>query len=266
MTILNASLILFLIALLASAAGFRRVVYFISIGYALSIAVMALAAALIYRAFSLFSGLHLLLLFAWGARLGYFVLRRELQPSFQPTARETEAQYGRADLARKLLVWVGVSLLYVAMFLPGLAHAARPIPGQALLELAGLGVMAGGLVLEAAADQQKSAFKTRSPQAFTNTGLYRWVRCPNYLGEILFWVGSWIAGTPFYHGWLEWAVGLIGLVCIVLVMLGSTRRLELAQDARYGSSLEYQAYIRRVPILIPWVALYSLKKLKIYLG
>ena len=44
------------------------------------------------------------------------------------------------------------------------------------------------------------------------------------------------------------------------------RLLELKQAERYGSDPAYRDYVRRVPILLPLVPLYSLRDLKIYLG
>ena len=139
---------------------------------------------------------------------------------------------------RKILIWVGVSLLYVAMFAPALFTLAETdgLPGGAGLgvQIFGLLVMAGGLGLETLADKQKSDFKAVSPSRFCDAGAYRYVRCPNYLGEILFWVGTWLVGIPVYHTWLHWAISLVGVVCVVLIMLGSTKRLEEKQDERYG--------------------------------
>ena len=59
---------------------------------------------------------------------------------------------------------------------------------------------------------------------------------------------------------------MIGLACIVLIMLGSTKRLEEEQNQRYGDRPEFQDYVRRVPILIPYVPVYSFKSLHVYLG
>jgi hypothetical protein len=49
-------------------------------------------------------------------------------------------------------------------------------------------------------------------------------------------------------------------------MLGSSRRLELKQNERYGADNAYQAYARTTPILFPLVPLYSLRNLKVFLG
>jgi steroid 5-alpha reductase family enzyme len=114
-------------------------------------------------------------------------------------------------------------------------------------------------------DKQKADFKARFPKQYCNVGLYRWVRCPNYLGEITFWVGNWVMGILFYNSPLKWIASSVGLVCIVLIMMGSTKRLENAQDKRYGNQTEYQKYILTVPVLFPFIPVYSLKKVRVFL-
>ena len=132
-------------------------------------------------------------------------------------------------------------------------------------QILGLLLMAGGLVVEGFADKQKSDFKARFPKLFCNIGLYRWVRCPNYLGEITFWVGNFVVGLAFYATALRFGVSIIGALCIVLIMMGSTKRLEESQDRRYGALPDYQAYIKTVPVLFPFVPIYSLKNIRVFL-
>jgi protein-S-isoprenylcysteine O-methyltransferase Ste14 len=67
-------------------------------------------------------------------------------------------------------------------------------------------------------------------------------------------------GIGFYKTALEWVISLIGMVCIVYIMFGSTRRLEKTQISRYGSLPEFQKYSKSVPILIPWLPLFTLQK------
>jgi steroid 5-alpha reductase family enzyme len=270
---LSLMLVLFGLALLISAVGFYRVVYFISIGYAFSIAAMAITAVLLlHQNLTWAAALQNLLLVIWGLRLGIFLVRRELKPAYGKELAEVHARSAGMSLARKAIIWVGVSLLYVIMFTPSL-FVLSPAPGAtapdgvgSLVQWLGLAIMAGALVMESLADQQKSAFKARSPGQFCNAGLYRWVRCPNYLGEILFWVGNWVAALLFYETGLRWLLALSGLVCIVLIMLGSTKRLEAQQDKRYARDPAYQNYVRTTPILIPFAPIYTLHNLRVYLG
>ena len=270
---LSMMLILFGLALLISAVGFYRVVYFISIGYAFSIVAMAITVVVLLRQnLTWAAALQNLLLVVWGVRLGIFLVRRELQPAYGKELAEVHARSAGMPLARKAIIWVGVSLLYVIMFTPSL-FVLSPAPGAtapagvgSLVQWLGLLLMAGALLMETLADQQKSAFKARFPAQFCNAGLYRWVRCPNYLGEILFWVGNWLAALLFYATPLRWLLALSGLVCIMLIMLGSTKRLEAQQDARYGKNPAYQRYVRSTPILIPFAPIYTLHNLRVYLG
>ena len=48
----------------------------------------------------------------------------------------------------------------------------------------------------------------------------------------------------------------------VAVMFSGARRLELRQDKNYGKDPEYQKYVTTVPILVPFIPLYSVKKYK----
>jgi steroid 5-alpha reductase family enzyme len=262
-------LLLLGLALIISAIGFYRVVYFISIGYAFSIGTMAIITPLRYiENLTWASALQNMLLVLWGLRLGIYLVQREFRASYHEKSSSTHQRFAEMAWYIKVLIWVSVSLLYVLMFSPSLfvltASSATSFWITDLVQIAGLVIMGGGLVLEAVADKQKSDFKTAFPRRFCNVGLYRWVRCPNYLGEIIFWVGNWVVGVKAYTSPLKWITSLGGLVGIVLIMIGSTRRLERGQDERYADQPKYQEYIRAVPVLFPFVPVYSLKKICVF--
>ncbi len=270
-TILLEMCILCAAGLLMSAIGFYRVVYFISIGYAFSICLMAIIAPLRFMdELTWVSILQNILFLWWGLRLGIFLVRREAKSSYRGEIAEVHKSSAQMGIPKRALIWVGVSVLYVLMYSPGLFmllqfESALDSTSDYILPVIGLIIMAGGTVLESVADSQKSSFKKSQPRRFCDTGIYRLVRCPNYLGEILFWVGSFIIPIGVYSSPFQWMSVLIGLICIVLIMLGSTKRLEFSQDDRYGKDPEYQEYTKRVPVLIPWIPLYSLKKIKVFL-
>jgi carbon starvation protein CstA len=170
---------------------------------------------------------------------------------------------GPAGLLSKL---TGVAVTYVlpcvflyyflATLLPVDKIIARfyPLFGACLI------IMALGICLEMAADLQKSAAKKKNPYCFVDTGLYRIVRCPNYLGELILWAGVLVSGIGSLHGTLQWAVSVLGFILIVYIMFSGTRRLEIRQDRNYALDSEYLKYIKTVPILLPFVPLYSVKK------
>lgn len=268
--LLTAGLPLLIIALLISSLGFYRVVYFISVGYAFSIVGMALFSTVNhFDNLTWVAALQNLFLVLWGARLGIFLVYREFRTTYRRELTDVAQRSAGMGWSRKAIIWVGVSLLYVLMFSPSLLRMVSETAASSwagyFVEGAGLLLMGGGLLIEAVADRQKSAFKARSPNQFCNEGLYNWVRCPNYLGEITFWVGHWVVGITVYTTPLRWLAPLVGIVCLVLIMMGSTKRLEEKQDKRYGDQPAYQNYIRTVPVLVPFVPVYSLKNVRVYL-
>lgn len=92
------------------------------------------------------------------------------------------------------------------------------------------------------------------------------VRCPNYLSEVVFWTGVFVSGVDTLNSVWQWIGAIIGYVCIVYIMFGGARRLEIRQNRNYGSDKEYQEYVKRTPILIPLVPLYSVEKHKWLVG
>lgn len=257
------------ISFIVTLIGFRNPVHFVSNGYAFAIAGMAAFVAFNFGPqAALLSLLHSAMLLAWGLRLGIFLLRRERQHSFQNEKNAIQRRYGFPPLTAKVVIWIAVSVLYVLMFSPNIFDiTANPalIPGAVLWQSGGLLVMIAGLVLETLADRQKTLFKQRAPRDFCSTGLYAWVRCPNYFAEILFWSGNWLMGIPFYTTPLRWIAATFSWLCLVLIMMGSTKRLERAQAERYGERADYIEYIRSVPVLFPFVPLFSLLKIRVFL-
>lgn len=268
--ILPEILLLFGIALAISSIGFYRVVYFISIGYACSIAAMAVITPVRQLdSLTWTSALQNIFLVLWGLRLGIYLVQREFQASYREELTNIHKRSAGMTWRIKILIWLSVSLLYVLMFSPSLFALLSSTTFSPwlvfLIQVAGLALMGGGLILEAMSDRQKSEFKAKFPQKYCNVGLYRWVRCPNYFGEITFWVGNWIMGVLFYDTPMKWLASLIGVVCIILIMMGSTKRLEKSQDERYSNQSDYREYIRTVPVLFPLVPIYSLKKVRVFL-
>ncbi len=242
------------------AVGFRRFVYFISVGYGLAIAGAGVTLLVLFRG-SLTPGTAVVcLLFAvYGARLAGFLLAREWKSaSYRRTMGEVATDGNSVPLSAQFVIWVSVTLLYVAQTAPATYRLANGAADGPWLWV-GAVVLAAGLVLETVADWQKAAAKRVNPGRFCASGLYRWVRCPNYFGELLIWTGAVLTGIGGLQGWGQWVVALLGYVVIVYVMFSGARRLELRQNAQYGGDPAYQTYVARTPILLPMVPLYSLK-------
>lgn len=254
-------LMILLTGLVFSACGFYMYIYFFSLGYGLSIAAIGAAMMVIFRE-SLTAGtlIQCLLFVVYGIRLSGYLLVRELKsPVYKKVLSPELDRSRRMGMGPKIAIWISCALLYTLEVSPVFFRLLNG-DGTGPAVIAGILVMAAGLGLESAADLQKSAAKKKNPRRFVDTGLYRIVRCPNYLGEMIFWLGVLISGIGSLHGILQWTVAILGFAAIVYIMFGGARRLELRQDRNYSLDPEYQTYVRTVPILLPFVPLYSVKK------
>lgn len=116
-------------------------------------------------------------------------------------------------------------------------------------------VWLAGLLLEIVADAQKAAFR-RDPAhrgRFIDTGVWSWSRHPNYLGEILVWIGVAIVALPAATGW-QW-VTVISPVFVVLLLtrVSGIPLLEKRADERWGDEPAYREYKARTPVLVPGI-------------
>ena len=108
---------------------------------------------------------------------------------------------------------------------------------------------------------QKNNAKKINSKRFVDTGLYRLVRCPNYLGEMIFWTGILMSGFGALTVVGQWVLALIGYFGIVFVMFSGARRLEIRQNKNYADDSEYQKYIETVSILLSFIPLYSIENI-----
>lgn len=255
--------LLFGLAMVVSAMGFYKYVYFISLGYGFSIAALGLLMGALFRdALSVGTMAVCLLLVAYGCRLGGFLLVREVKSAAYRSAMKREIKDGTGmKFGVKCAIWVTCAALYALQVLPVFYRLSNG-GGTDSWCVAGVCVMALGIVLESAADLQKSAAKKKNPDRFCDTGLFRLVRCPNYLGELIFWTGVLLCGVGALSGVGQWLLALLGYGGIVYVMFSGARRLEVRQNRNYGADPEYRAYVARVPILLPFLPLYSVEKYK----
>ena len=252
-----------IICLLVSSIGFKNYVWFISLGYGFSIAAEGLAMLVLYGS-SLTAGTLIccLLLVAYGLRLGGYLAIRERKSASYMKKMQGEITDGKTiPFGVKCSIWITCAALYVTQVIP-IFYRLHNGSGSTVFTYIGAAVMAFGLVFESLADAQKNSAKKANPHRFVDTGLYRIVRCPNYLGEMLFWTGVLISGFGSLTGIGQWIMALIGYAGIIYVMFSGARRLEVRQNKNYGTDPEYQNYVKTVPILLPLIPLYSLEKHK----
>ena len=255
--------LLFAAAMLISSIGFKNYVWFISLGYGFSIAGEGLLMLLLYGK-SLTPGTIIccVLFILYGLRLGGYLAIREFKSSSYKKNMTGEIKDGKTiPFGVKIAIWVTCAALYVTQ-VSAVFYRLNNESGSNLWTYIGAAIMLFGVTFESIADLQKNAAKKKNPRRFVDTGLYKFVRCPNYLGEMIFWTGVLISGIGAVTGVGQWIVVLIGYVGIIFVMFSGARRLEIRQNKNYGNDPEYQKYVKTVPIMVPFVPLYSVEKYK----
>lgn len=261
--------ILLAVCAVLCAVGFYKFVYFLSIGYGFAVAGGGIAVLVMYLINPTATPLWIILVqaalfLAYGVRLSGFLLVRELKNvTFKKTdvAKDTLSKNGEKKMPIFVLatIWVCVSVLYVAQVSPMLFRYDNAST-DFIVPVVGFAISVFGLILEAIADKQKSAQKKERPDMVATKGLYKMCRCPNYLGEILFWTGVFVSGVTTYTGIGQWITAILAYICIVYIMFNGAQRLEKRQMARYGDNAEYNAYADKTPIIIPLLPIYHLNK------
>jgi len=103
------------------------------------------------------------------------------------------------------------------------------------------------------ADGQKRAFR-RDPKnegAFIQSGLWALCRHPNYLGEILLWLGVAVVAVPVLSGWQQLTLLSPVFVYVLLTRISGIPLLASRGKRRWGNDPAYQAYLDRTPVLFP---------------
>lgn len=139
-----------------------------------------------------------------------------------------------------IIVFLGSLSLYPALTAPDTSINIMTVIGVLLC--------VGAVILEWKADNQMWTYrKERTPeQSIIQTGLWRKMRHPNYIGEMLFWWGLYIIalGVSIQFWWM-----IIGPLAISLMFLFiSIPMIEKHQESKKPA---YTQYKKEVPILVP---------------
>jgi steroid 5-alpha reductase family enzyme len=232
--------------------------YSFSVGYGFSVAAMGLAIAtslnISMMSTSCISLLALGVVF-YGVRLGSFLLLREWTVD---SKRKQVKSFDKTPRLQRVPLAISVSIFYAFLTSPLLYAARATIVEDNMMLKVGVGVAWFGALMEAVTDGQKYWAKRSKDDGATfvgpTGGFYRISRHPNYLGEVLWWVGLALAGVPsFGKNPIPWVCSVLGLYGIYGIMSGATKRLDAKQLENYGGQEMYDTYRKEVPgSLWPW--------------
>jgi len=187
------------------------------------------------------------LVIIWACRLGTFLFRR-----VSADGEDRRFRAIKPDFLQFLMTWTIQGLWVSVTLAAGLAamtvYEHKPI---GLLGVVGISLWVFGFVVEVVADKQKSKFRQEQPDEFITRGLWQYSRHPNYLGEIILWLGIAVLALPVLHGWQHATLISPVFVFFLLTKVSGIRMLEFRANKRWGEDPEYQIYRSNTPALVP---------------
>ena len=116
----------------------------------------------------------------------------------------------------------------------------------------GLAFFLIGFLIEIISDNQKSKFRSNpeNKDKFITTGLWSFSRHPNYLGEIILWLGITIMSISSLSGWQFITLISPIFTYVLLVYVSGVRILEANGKKKWGHLESYQDYLKKTPSLI----------------
>lgn len=139
-----------------------------------------------------------------------------------------------------LMVFGGMLPVYFALQVP--------VVSVSMVTYIGFAIAIAATLIQLISDEQMRAFrKVAARSENIETGLWKYSRHPNYLGEILFWFGLWVMMTGVTTDYF-WAVA--GTIAMMLMFIFAS--IPMMEDKNLASKPGYIDYMKRVPMLLPF--------------
>ncbi len=158
--------------------------------------------------------------------------------------RKTGRLYWPASLLSLHVFPTALVFLALLGVWPALSGPGRPL---GWLDAAGVAVTLAAVLLETVSDLQLRRFMSapRARGATLDTGVWAWMRHPNYLGEMGVWWGLWLLGMAARP--TAWTV--VGPLALTLLFLFAS--IPMKDRRMLENHPEYAERMRRVPALLP---------------
>lgn len=187
---------------------------------------------------------------AWGLRLFYHIIRRNLGNPEDFRYAAWRKEWGKWVVPRaffQVFMLQGAIMLIIAY--PIIRTNGTPNGSLGILEWIGLMIWLIGYFFEVVGDKQLKDFiaTKKTKGSILQTGLWKYTRHPNYFGEATMWWGIFVIAFSSDSGWL----GLISPVTITFMLLFVSGVPML--EKHYKDNPEFQAYAKKTSKFIPWI-------------
>ena len=189
--------------------------------------------------------LLLIMISAWGLRLGGYILARNHGLPEDPRYEELLRDSGKAAIIGKVQVPQGLAMWFVS--LPVQVGMVLKPPVSPLIWI-GVAVWAVGLAFEAVGDSQLAAFKKdpANKGKIMDRGLWRYTRHPNYFGDACLWWGVYLTVVWWWPGALTVLSPLV-MTYLIVAKTGKALTEKRMSSARPG----YAEYVARTSGFFP---------------
>lgn len=220
---------------------------FTDIGYALTFIFVGLYPFVIGDV-SLVYSLAYIVVLLWAIRLGGYLLYRILN-------MKKDTRFN--EMRQKFLSFLGFwALQAVTVFVVSIGFTRLASIDNEFVIYSGIGLFIAliGLVIESLADIQKFKFKSDpiNKGKWTDVGMWKYARHPNYFGEILVWWGLAIYASFYLENWI-FVLSLISPVFITFMLLfvSGIPLLRKRWNKKWGNDADYKKYIEQTRLLVP---------------
>ena len=184
----------------------------------------------------------------WSLRLGTFLFLRIKKAGKDRRFNEIKKSFSWFFMAFSTSgMWVTIcSICALTGIANGIIFSTTTIIGIIIFII--------GFTIEIIADLQKTKFRANvdNKDKFISIGLWKYSRHPNYLGEIILWLGISLISFSSLEGFQY--VTLISPIFtyLLLVNVSGINLLEKSGDKRWGKLESYKKYKEKTPRLI-WI-------------
>ena len=182
----------------------------------------------------------------WSLRLGTFLFLRIKKAGKDRRFNEIKKSFSWFFMTFSLSgMWVTVcSICALTGIANGIIFSSTTIIGIIIFII--------GFTIEIIADSQKSKFRAKddNKDKFISSGLWRYSRHPNYLGEIILWLGISLISFSSLEGFQYITLISPIFTYLLLVNVSGINLLEKSGKKKWGHLESYKIYKKNTPRLI----------------
>lgn len=186
------------------------------------------------------------LIIMWTLRLGIFLFIRIKKAGEDKRFREIKKSFSWFFMAFTISgMWVSICAICA---LTGISNGIE-LTGVTYI---GIVIFIFGFALEIISDNQKTNFRKieYNKDKFITTGLWKYSRHPNYLGEIVLWTGVAIISYSSLEAYQMFTLVSPIFTYLLLVKVSGINLLEKSGEKKWGHLESYKSYKENTPRLI----------------